>query len=168
MIARVALLSILASRLNLTLLVEQPGSSLMARHPRWLQMIDKALVKLYMLRFYMGAFGSGSLKPTIVYSNSKQLLQELERAAQTFKVKSYKPTVRTTRVDHGIMGTKKVTGLSTLKSTQSCAQSQLQLPVSASDNCQDLSCRVWWCPGSPTSGCVEHPCCFQRHPPRSV
>jgi hypothetical protein len=145
MVSRVVLLIMLAVCLDLNVLVEQPGSSLMQRHPRWRHMIEEGRVALFSLRFYMGAFGSASLKPTVVYSNSKLLLQKLERCTHSFRSKDFRSSVSTTSVKVDVAGSKMVTGLPTLKGTQSAAQLYRAQWRTCFDICEaeDLSTCLW-------------------------
>ena len=100
-------------------LVEQPQSSLMSRHPRWLFMIDRIGVALWQLTFPMACFGAKSLKPTTVYSSDKALLELLGSQAAEFDRKSFKASVQPTTTRDGLGGQKKVTGVSkVLKATQ--------------------------------------------------
>ena len=148
MMSRVVLLVMLASRLAVTVLVEQPGSSLMMRHPRWLQMVDAKLVLMYKLRFFMGAFGSCSLKPTVVYSTSKELLCWIENCSASFRCREFQATIRTTKITRSATGRKQVTGLPTLKKTQPRPQCVLGCePLCVSGCSQDLPSSFRWQPG---------------------
>ena len=117
MIARVSLMTRLACCLGIRVVIEQPGSSLMCRHPRWVQMLDGAFVELYQLHFPMAAFGGSSLKPTLLYSNDITILQALECHERTFNRKTFSPTVTTSTVVKKRAGVA-VTGAPGLKSTQ--------------------------------------------------
>ena len=117
MISRVTLMVTLACVIGIRVIIEQPGSSRMCRHPRWVQMLDDAFVSLFELRFAMAAFGGTSLKPTVVYSNDVALLQALEQHERRFDRRSFTATVQTSTVVKTRAGVA-VTGAPGLKSTQ--------------------------------------------------
>lgn len=113
MIGRVVLLVVLASARCVRVLVEQPGSSLMRRHPRWLWCLDARVVSLWEYRFPMAAFGAPTLKPTIVYSNDRKLLVLLSCKAAEFDRRAFRdqPRPQTATVCERLDGSKAVTGV---------------------------------------------------------
>lgn len=121
MIGRVVLLVALANARCVRVLVEQPGSSLMRRHPRWLWCLDEGVVALWEYRFSMAAFGAPTMKPTVVYSNDRELLVLLSHKAAAFDRRAFRdqPRPHTTTVCARADGSKAVTGVKTqLKQSQ--------------------------------------------------
>jgi hypothetical protein len=72
-VARVCLLALLMCITGRAFILEQPGSSLLFAHPSFQSLCR--ICGIHSVRFFMGWYKAPSPKPTILYSNSANLLQ---------------------------------------------------------------------------------------------
>ena len=113
---RVILLMLMGMSVGANIVVEQPGSSLLDRHDRWVEMSRR--LKMWTLRFTMSAFGSPTRKPTIIWSNNPNLLRGIAAEAYAGGSCSKMPKVTTCRKYVDKQGKKRCTGTKELKETQ--------------------------------------------------
>jgi len=108
-----------------------------------------------MLRFFMGAFGGTTSKPSLCWSNDARLLQALDRP---FDRSTFKSTVTTTKVTQTAFGKRSVSGTKELKGTQwppqLCTHLESVLCVVAVYVCCWLLYDLWCF--------VSHCSCFNR------
>ena len=71
MVSRCALLMVLLWARAVTTMLEQPGSSLMASHPRMSWALN--IIKARNVRTWLGMFGAATQKPVVLYSNTNWL-----------------------------------------------------------------------------------------------
>ena len=113
MVSRVVLLLHIMIAKNVFFVLEQPSSSVMQFHPRLQQLFSR--FRLYKCFTWLGAFGGGSPKPTVLNS------------AHDFVLRLYRPLDREQLFSHGHLmtkhyvdatGAKRCTGGSHLKLSQ--------------------------------------------------
>lgn len=75
MVARVSLVLMVLSSLELPWILEQPSSSLLELRPAF-QRLSKH-TRVYKVFLWVGAYGGHSPKHTLLYSNKKALIQSL-------------------------------------------------------------------------------------------
>ena len=73
---RCCLLCAIAVAVKAHVILEQPGTSLMYRHPRWIQLC-RSITVMWRVRFDMAQYGHGSRKPTLLFSTKKAMIERL-------------------------------------------------------------------------------------------
>jgi hypothetical protein len=112
MVARVVLCLYLASAKGMWWCLEQPRGSLLARHPRFLELA--ANLPVFRHSFNMRDHGGGSLKPTWIYSN-RDFVSELDEVAAGASGEAPKQLARRYEDGNGRM---RVQGTEHLKGSQ--------------------------------------------------
>ena len=113
MVSRCALLFYLVEMVQGLVILEQPGSSIMFRHPR---LLNRGMCEVFT---WMGAFGAPSAKPTKLLSNNRKILRplakQLKREDREHLCSKDMWTKELNPNDHASMS---VTGLKGLKQSQ--------------------------------------------------
>ena len=121
--ARAVLICLVAVSRGAHICLEQPGTSLLSRHPRW-ELLAGSLFKVWKVRFPMGQYGSGSSKPTLLYSTCKALVEKLATPPK-LSVKPAAKRIAAAKRYVDKKGQRRCVGLPALKGTQPRAQPDL-------------------------------------------